>query len=82
MCCLSSAFFISLESWARLLILPGFPHFGNLSGSSWSPRKWHKGCAGTSRAAQGSIPHIPGAAGLTGHHALPASALLFLNKVG
>lgn len=27
------------ESWARLLILLGFPHFGNLSGSARSPEK-------------------------------------------
>lgn len=31
-CHLSGAFFISPKPWARLLKLPGFPHFGNLSG--------------------------------------------------
>lgn len=37
MCDLSGAFFIFPESWARLLILPGFPHLGNFC--TWSPGK-------------------------------------------
>lgn len=80
MCCLSGAFFTLPEPWAWLLILPGFPHFGNLSGSAWFPGKGSgtrdvlspPGQLGVSlppcqsTAHPGSVPHPPGAPGAPG----------------